>query len=84
MLDAFDATRHPQVVSGCQAPDVVFRDFVEGFLAGLPSNQRASVLHAMAMASEKMLASGCRTPSLVPFIVRGSARERKLNVWPCV
>lgn len=41
-MDAFDATKHPDVVSGCQAPDSVFKDFVAGFVAGFPPEQRAS------------------------------------------
>lgn len=42
IIDAFDATKHPAVVSGCQAPDLVSRDFVDGFVAGFPPDRRAS------------------------------------------
>lgn len=43
VLDAFHATKHPDVISGCRSPDVVFRDFVEGFVGGLPSDKRANL-----------------------------------------
>ena len=42
IIDAFDATRHPEVVLRRRAPDAIFRDFVDGFTAGFPSDREAS------------------------------------------
>ena len=42
IIDAFDATRHPEVVSRRRAPDAIFRDFVDGFSAGFPEDREAS------------------------------------------
>ncbi|CAM9380713.1 unnamed protein product, partial [Ectocarpus sp. 12 AP-2014] len=40
VIDSFDATKHPAVVSGRKTPDSVFRDFVDGFIAGFPPEKR--------------------------------------------
>ncbi|CAN0107484.1 unnamed protein product, partial [Ectocarpus sp. 12 AP-2014] len=42
VIDSFDATKHPAVVSGRKTPDSVFRDFVDGFIAGFPPEKRVS------------------------------------------
>lgn len=42
-MDAFDATRHPDVASGRLAPDEVFKDFFSGFTACLSEKKRVSL-----------------------------------------
>lgn len=43
VLDAFHATKHPDAISGCRSPDVIFKDFVESFIEGLPSEKRTNL-----------------------------------------
>lgn len=43
VVDAFDATRHPEVVDGHLAPDEMFREFVQGFTAGISRDKRVSL-----------------------------------------
>ncbi|CAM9464736.1 unnamed protein product, partial [Hapterophycus canaliculatus] len=52
IIDAFNATKHPDVISGREAPDSVFRDFVDGFFAGFSPEQRAGANEAAKVTKE--------------------------------
>ena len=79
ILDAFHATRHPEVVCGDRSPDVVFSEFVGDFVAGIPSDkgETENTLRVRAWIFVKA------AKRLKPADCVAGEQNHTWSYWPC-